>query len=170
MAKGIKDGLLVFIPLMTGGGLIIFALDLVLETVMVCAMIITVSFASGLLVALLSGWLRVSHKRAEGIISLLIVAVALYIAVPHTYMTIKLAPIKREFHRIAFVAPRQSYTKGEIDGRPVIGLDYGGALTEVIKKRDQVTKCHGFNVLIPWHTGSGGTRTASVYIWTGRRN
>lgn len=96
------------------------------------------------------------------------------LVVAHIWMSAQLAPLRREFHRTAQGGGGDiRSTGGHSDGYPVNELDYGGALWDIVGKRDVVLVKHGFlpgglNPLIAWKTSTSdvfGPGMVGAYLW-----
>jgi hypothetical protein len=91
-------------------------------------------------------------SRVLAVLAILLVC----LVVLNIRQNIRLAPIARSFYAKADEGPLATYAISEDGGRnegPLVGEDYGGALDQLVRKRNRLDAHYGYIFIGGWNTG-----------------
>ena len=110
------------------------------------------------------------RHAAEKAVNYLLIPVVL-MTIAHCWMNIQLVPIRDEFHQTVAKGPvsghmyQVSETGNHHNDGPIWAPDYGGKLTVLVDKRDEVLKSHGYRYLGNWNS-EGDVKTIGFCVYT----
>jgi hypothetical protein len=127
-----------------------------------------------LLVCLIEGYLPYflvdTPAKTVRRLQITLVAIWLYLAIPHYYMSLKLADLHREFRAVAGRGPQPLpyQTEGDLIEYSTTEFGFNGALDHIVRERDErLATYHCRQVQSGWFWDHRkGAVFQSFYLWT----